>query len=127
MAENVTITQPSISTGAVITADYLNAGKTDAENLATAVNELIGFENGIYDLTFKATVDDSTENPACAVSLEDDNKALAFAFTGIKGKDGADGASITAMQLTKDAEGKITGGKLTLSNNSTVDITVGEE
>ena len=38
MAENVTITQPSISTGVVITADYLNAGKTDAENLATAVD-----------------------------------------------------------------------------------------
>lgn len=47
--------------------------------------------------------------------------------TGTKGADGAKGAnglSITAITLTTDVDGKVTGGTATLSDASTVAITV---
>lgn len=50
--------------------------------------------------------------------------------TGTAGKDGAagakgaDGKSVKSVALTTDAEGKVTGGTLTLSDDSTSDITV---
>lgn len=50
--------------------------------------------------------------------------------TGAAGKDGAagakgaDGKSITAIALTVDGDGKVTGGKATLSDKSTIDISV---
>lgn len=46
---------------------------------------------------------------------------------GAKGDTGAagkDGVSITALALTADSTGKITGGKATLSDKSTIDVTV---
>ncbi|MCH3962998.1 MAG: hypothetical protein LKE46_01870 [Clostridium sp.] len=43
---------------------------------------------------------------------------------GDKGDTGATGAHVTAIALTADAEGKITGGTATLSDDSTVEITV---
>lgn len=43
---------------------------------------------------------------------------------GAAGAKGADGKSITAIALTADAAGKITGGTATLSDKSTVTITV---
>lgn len=49
---------------------------------------------------------------------------------GTPGKDGKDGAAgkdaptISAIALTTDADGKVTGGTATLSDKSTVDITV---
>lgn len=45
---------------------------------------------------------------------------------GTDGKDGTDGKSVTAIALTKNAEGVITGGTATLSDGSTVAITVTE-
>ena len=46
---------------------------------------------------------------------------------GTNGKDGATGAagaSITALALTTDADGKVTGGTATLSDKTTVVVTV---
>lgn len=43
---------------------------------------------------------------------------------GAKGDPGAAGVSVTAIALTTDASGKVTGGKATLSDKSTLDITV---
>lgn len=44
--------------------------------------------------------------------------------TGKAGAAGKDGLSITALALTTDADGKITGGTATLSDKSTVAVTV---
>ena len=44
--------------------------------------------------------------------------------TGATGPAGADGKSVTAIELTIDAEGNVTGGTATLSDRSTIDITV---
>lgn len=43
---------------------------------------------------------------------------------GDTGAKGADGKSITAISLTVDGDGKVTGGKATLSDKSTIDISV---
>lgn len=43
---------------------------------------------------------------------------------GTKGDKGDTGASVTAIKLTKDAQGAITGGTATLSDKTTVNITV---
>lgn len=44
--------------------------------------------------------------------------------TGAAGAKGADGKSVKAISLTADSSGKITGGECTLSDNSTLTITV---
>lgn len=43
---------------------------------------------------------------------------------GESGTDGADGLSITAIELTVDIDGKVTGGTATLSDASTIPVTV---
>lgn len=43
---------------------------------------------------------------------------------GLKGDKGTDGNSIKSIKLTKDANGAITGGTATMSDDSTVAITV---
>lgn len=43
---------------------------------------------------------------------------------GVAGKNGTDGRSITAIEFVKDATGVITGGTATLSDNSTLPITI---
>lgn len=94
-----------------------------------------------------ATVDSTTGTPQVTVTAGGTASArsFAFAFTGLKGakgdtgaagtngtngKDGATGAtgpagaSITAIEFVKDATGNITGGTATLSDNSTIAITI---
>lgn len=44
--------------------------------------------------------------------------------TGATGPAGTDGKSVTAIELTTNAEGAITGGTATLSDKSTIPITV---
>jgi hypothetical protein len=67
--------------------------------------------------------------------LEDDTFKLKFyglngwidassGTQGAAGPAGADGKSLTAIELTVDAEGNVTGGTATLSDKSTIDITV---
>lgn len=46
------------------------------------------------------------------------------AAKGDKGDKGATGAALKAVEFTKDADGKITGGTATLTDGSTVAITV---
>ena len=43
---------------------------------------------------------------------------------GANGTNGADGKSVTAISLTTDADGKVTGGTCTLSDSSSIAITV---
>jgi hypothetical protein len=43
---------------------------------------------------------------------------------GTNGTNGADGKSVTAISLTTDADGKVTGGTCTLSDSSSIAITV---
>ena len=91
-----------------------------------------------------ATVDSTTGTPQVTVTAGGTASArsFSFAFTGLKGdtgaagangtngKDGATGAtgpagaSITAIELVKDATGNITGGTATLSDDSTIAITI---
>ena len=47
--------------------------------------------------------------------------------TGATGPAGADGKSVTAIELTTNAEGAVTGGTATLSDESTIQITVTKE
>lgn len=44
--------------------------------------------------------------------------------TGAAGKDGTNGASIASIKLIQDANGAITGGVATLTDNTTIDITI---
>lgn len=44
--------------------------------------------------------------------------------TGATGPAGADGKSVTAIELTTNAEGAVIGGTATLSDKSTIQITV---
>ena len=46
---------------------------------------------------------------------------------GPKGAAGADGKSITSIALTTDGTGKVTGGTATLSDQSTIQITVSQD
>ena len=46
--------------------------------------------------------------------------------TGPKGAAGADGKSITAITLTTNEGGQVTGGTATLSDQSTIEITVSQ-
>ena len=94
-----------------------------------------------------ATVDNNTGVPSVTVTASGEDTAKVFNFefknlkgekgdkgdkgdTGADGQDGApgaagaDGESITAITLTKDATGAITGGTATLSDTSQINITV---
>lgn len=44
-----------------------------------------------------------------------------------EGQAGADGKSITALELTTDETGKVTGGTATLSDETTIPVTVTED
>ena len=54
----------------------------------------------------------------------DTGPAGAKGATGAAGAKGADGKSVKAISLTADSSGKITGGKCTLADDSTLTITV---
>lgn len=57
-------------------------------------------------------------------ALENGVKNEQVGPAGKKGDAGADGKSVKAIALTVDADGKVTGGTATLSDNSTLAITV---
>lgn len=74
-------------------------------------------------------------NVGWLIPLEDGTFKLKFfgangwvdAASGVQGPAGTDGKSITAINLVTNAEGAITGGTATLSDESTIQITVTQE
>lgn len=72
------------------------------------------------------SVDDLTEE-TIAEALENLAENYTRPADGAPGADGADGASVTAIELTVDGDGKVTGGKATLSDDSEITITVTED
>lgn len=88
-----------------------------------------------------ATIDNATGVPSVTITAsgEDTAKVFAFAFKNLKGEKGDQGpagakgatgetgpagASVTAINLVKDASGAITSGTATLSDGTSVPITV---
>lgn len=67
----------------------------------------------------------STEPEGKTLSEVISSIAENFNITGAAGADGDDGASVTAIALTT-TEGAVTGGTATLSDGTTVEITVTE-
>ena len=79
-----------------------------------------------------ATIDANVGTPSVTITSSGANtaKVFNFAFKNLKGepgsagKDGVDGKSITAIEFIKDSTGAITSGIATLSDNSTIPITI---
>lgn len=87
----------------------------EIDEIITA-DKLNNLENGV------AAVKDGIDGKDGATGAKGD--------TGAAGKDGAtgpagkDGLSVKSGELTTDADGKLTGGTLTMSDDSTVTLTV---
>ena len=99
------------------------AGPTGAAGAAGATGDAAGFG------TPTASVDSNVGTPSVTVTASgpDTAKVFAFAFKNLKGATGAKGdagASVTAIELVKDASGAITSGTATLSDGTSVPITV---
>lgn len=109
------------------------ANGTDGQDGAPGVSAGFG--------TPTATVDNNVGVPSVAVTATGEDTAKVFNFefknlkgekgekgdkgdTGATGTNGTDGKSITAITLTKDSTGAITGGTATLSDQSQVPITI---
>ncbi len=74
----------------------------------------------------EGSVEDLTEE-TIAEALESLAENYERPADGQDGQDGADGAYVTAIELTVDGDGAVTGGTATLSDESTVEITVTTE
>lgn len=103
--------------------DTLTNSKVSTSELTTAVNTALADAKASGD--FKGDKGDKGEKG----DKGDTGATGATGAVGAKGADGkagTNGASVTAIAFTKDAEGNITGGTATLSDNSTITITVTE-
>lgn len=90
----------------------------------TKVGWLLPLEDGTFKLKFfgpKGWID-----AASGVQGPKGDKGDTGA-QGPAGQNGADGKSVKAIALTTNAEGAVTGGTATLSDNSTIQITVTQE
>lgn len=116
--------------------DTLTSSKVSTGDLTTAVNTALSDAKASGD--FKgdkgekgkdgtsitvSKVEESTADGGSNVVTFSDGKTVTIK-NGSKGSTGTNGASITAIELTKDTEGNITGGTATLSDSSTIAITV---
>lgn len=95
------------ATGDIITADALN-----------------NMENGIAAIDARAMTPGPKGDKGDAGPKGETGATGATGPAGAAGAKGADGKSVTAIALTKDANGAITGGIATLSDKSTIAITV---
>lgn len=89
------------------TAHEWNSGDT------ITAERLNALENGVQNEQVGPAGKDGTKGDTGAAGKD--------GATGVKG---ADGKSVKAIALTVDADGKVTGGTATLSDNSTLAITV---
>lgn len=82
-------------------------------------------ETFVYSVPASSVVFDDGDNFQAKLEsgeLKGDTGATGPA--GTNGTNGADGKSVTAISLTTDADGKVTGGTCTLSDSSSIAITV---
>lgn len=93
----------------------------------TNVGWLIPLENGTFKLKFFGA--NGWVDAASGVQGPKGDKGDTGpkGDTGAQGPAGADGKSVKAIALTTNAEGAVTGGTATLSDNSTIQITVTQE
>lgn len=105
LTSNVTNKPLSAAQGVVLKGliDTLTDSKVSTTELNTAVNSALATAKASGD--FKGDKGDK-------------------GTTGATGAKGADGASVKAIAFTKDADGNIVGGTATLTDNSTIAITV---
>lgn len=96
----------------------------------TKVGWLLPLEDGTFKLKFfgpKGWIDAASgvqgpQGPAGAKGDKGDKGDTGA--QGPAGQNGADGKSVKAIALTTNADGAVTGGTATLSDNSTIQITV---
>ena len=119
------------ATGETITEallDHMEQGIADAQNATTVPEGSVLAGSGV-------SVTRDAESGALTVAVAAKGVTAAMladgvAVSGPKGENGtpgakgADGKSVKALALTTDAAGKVTGGTMTLSDNSTVAVTV---
>lgn len=144
LTSNVTNKPLSAAQGVVLKGliDGLTADKIGESELTTAVNSALTTAKASGD--FKgdkgsdgkdgtsvtvSKVEESTADGGSNVVTFSDGKTVTIkngskGSTGAKGDKGDKGESVTAITLTKDADGNITGGTATLSDNTTVDIAI---
>lgn len=92
--------------------DLGTAGKNGVTpNITLTVSKLAAGQNPTV------TKSGTAEAPTFALGIPEGAK-------GANGTNGANGKSVKAIALTTNTEGKVTGGTCTLSDNSTIQITV---
>lgn len=104
-------------------AEYEKTEWVDFETVIDA-EKLNKIEQGIYDANTRTMTPGpkGDKGDPGAVGAKGDKGDTGAA--GAAGAKGADGKSVKALALTTDAAGKVTGGTCTLSDNSTVAVTV---
>lgn len=149
----VTVTKSGTDEEPTFLFEFKNLKGEKGDTGAAGAKGEDGADGVTPSITVTATVDANTGTPDVTVTKSgtDDAPTFAFAFknlkgaagakgdtgatgaagaagaTGAKGADGKDGASITAIVLKVDSSGVVTGGTATMSDKSTVTITVTQE
>lgn len=80
--------------------------------------------NSGNETSFLASLKGSKGDTGAKGDKGDKGETGAAGAAGKDGTNGKDGKSVTAISLTTNADGKVTGGTLTLSDNTTVPITI---